>query len=107
MLALLHIPSGSFIRFCHSTIKMPVTDLEFAYKFEFYRGLTKYPFKAWLEKTQAKIVANSVGNKESFYQANPFLKNVDVFLAEFEVVLVDESKGLPVFDLDISTIKAK
>lgn len=103
MLALLHVPTGNIIRFHYQIIKQPMVDLEFVWKFEFYRGVTQYPFKAWLEKAQAKIIADAMVNKEQFFRLNPFLKDTDVFMSEFEIVeLTDLPKGSPLMDYDIT-----
>lgn len=100
MLALLHIPSGTLIRFHYSTLKDPIVDLEFAYKFEYYRKAMAYPFKSWLEKIQAKIVSESLVNMEQFYKLNPSLRGQDVFMSEFTVVEIKEQmKNQPEMDL--------
>ena len=95
MLALLHIPSGQLVKFSFTGIgvKPPVVDLEFIYKNEFYRGEIKYSFAIWLEKLQAKIIAEAMPSHAAFLKQNPMLKNSDVVHAEFSIVEIAEAVG--------------
>jgi hypothetical protein len=105
MLALLHIPSGQLVKlsFTTSNAKLPVVDLEFVYKNEFYRGDIKYSFAVWLEKLQAKIIADAMPSYEAFIKHNPMFKNADTVLAEFAIIQLDDTSGYP--DMSLTNIK--
>lgn len=105
MLALLHAPSGQIVKLPYATGKPPSIDLEFVYKFEFYKGMTKHGFSAWLEKLQAKIIAESMLSKDIFLKANPMFKGAEVFMIEFELVRIDEPTGYPKMDYAPERIK--
>lgn len=74
MLALLHVPSGNYIKFQTRTYSTPIIDLEFMYKATFYAQKVNHTFLAWLEKVQAKIITGGMTDKITFYKNNPFFK---------------------------------
>ena len=105
MLALLHITSGNYVKFQTLSYNLPIVDLELMYKSTFYSQKINHTFLAWLEKIQAKIITGGIDNKITFYKNNPFLKNVDVFMADFEVVVLPDTLSGPNMDIDISKLK--
>jgi hypothetical protein len=109
MLALLHIPSGQLVKlsFTGTGVKPPVVDLEFIYKNEFYRGDVKYSFSVWLEKLQAKIIADAMPSYDAFIKQNPMLKNADTVHAEFAIVEIDQATGYPNMSLENVKIHTK
>ena len=102
MLVLLHVPSGNYIKFQSRSLLSPILDLEFAYKYMFYNKKITCSFLAWLEKLKAKIIAGNTDNKIIFNKNNPFLKGIDVFMVDFEIIVISDIKQGPNMDIDIT-----